>query len=114
MSLPRLMTTRRFFLHNAKLVGIVMGGAFLAAGQDTGDPFETLPKSVWARARNNGLVMIHRPAPATLSSQATIVPPREPGNPLTVEGQVSCLSSCNSTVALQHPLMQRSAFQSFS
>lgn len=55
---------------------------------DGTDPFDALPKSVWKRARNNGLVMIHRPAPVALSSRTRIIPQDEPGQPLIIEGQL--------------------------
>jgi protocatechuate 3,4-dioxygenase, beta subunit len=84
-----LATSRRRFLQNATWTGIAIGGLALnASGSDRRDPFDALPKSVWERARNNGLVMIHRPAPEVLSSRARIVPQGEPGKPLIIEGQV--------------------------
>ncbi len=82
-------STRRRFLQNATWMGAAIGGLTLpATGSGEPDPFDALPKSVWERARNNGLVMIHRLAPANLSDRAKIVSKDEPGKPLIVEGQV--------------------------
>ncbi len=84
-----LATSRRRFLLNTTWAGVAMGGlAFKASASDEADPFDALPKSVWERARNNGLIMIRRPAPAVLSSRTRIVPQDEPGIPLVIEGQV--------------------------
>lgn len=52
------------------------------------EPFDSLPASAWKRARQNGLVMIHRPAPDHLSVQTQIASNDEPGDRLTVSGQV--------------------------
>jgi protocatechuate 3,4-dioxygenase, beta subunit len=52
------------------------------------EPFDSLPESVRRNARRNGLVMIHHPAPAALSSRAEIAPDSEPGERLVVSGQV--------------------------
>jgi hypothetical protein len=52
------------------------------------DAFDSLPQSVWKNARQNGLVMIHRPAPDGLASRTQIVSPQESGSRLTVEGLV--------------------------
>jgi protocatechuate 3,4-dioxygenase, beta subunit len=52
------------------------------------DPFDSLPATVWRNARGNGLVMIHHPTPALLSSRTQIARDNEPGDRLVVEGQV--------------------------
>ena len=84
-----LTTSRRRFLKNATWTGLALSGlSSKGAESKSTDPFDALPKSVWERARNNGLVMIHRPAPEILSSETRIVPLKEPGKALTIEGQV--------------------------
>ncbi len=84
-----LATSRRRFLRNATWTGLAIGGlGSKASGSDGKDAFDALPKRVWERARNNGLLMIHRPAPAVLSSRTRIVPQNEPGEKLIIEGQV--------------------------
>ncbi len=89
MSAIGVAISRRRFLQNAAWPSIAMSAlAFKASAGNDSDPFGALPKSVWERARNNGLIMIHRPAPAALSSRTRIVPAEEPGNPLIIEGQV--------------------------
>ncbi len=81
--------SRRCFLQKVTSMGAAIGGlAFTAPAQEDHDPFDSLPKRAWERARNNGLVMIHRPAPAVLSSRTEIVSKDEPGKRLIVEGQV--------------------------
>lgn len=81
--------SRRRFLQDAAWLGAgTCSSIFAAARQDQADAFDSLPKSVWGNARRNGLIMIHRPAPAFLSHHAQIVPVGEPGRPLIVEGQV--------------------------
>jgi protocatechuate 3,4-dioxygenase beta subunit len=84
--------SRRRFL---QLSAAAAGASFLPSrllkghGSPTAaDPFDALPKSVWQRARNNGLVMIRRPAPTALSSRVTIVDHDEPGAKMIVSGQV--------------------------
>ncbi len=76
--------TRRTFVEKAALLLPALAALRLSAEE----PFDALPASAWKRARNNGLVMIHRPAPRNLSWQARIVQPSEPGDPLTVSGCV--------------------------
>jgi protocatechuate 3,4-dioxygenase beta subunit len=49
---------------------------------------DSLPESVWRNARDNGLVMIHRPTPSRLSWKARIARSEEPGDRLTVAGRV--------------------------
>lgn len=89
MVLTNPATSRRGFLRNATRAGMVIGSlAHDASASDDRDPFDALPKSAWERARNNGLIMIHRPAPANLSSRTSIVRHDEPGQPLMIEGQV--------------------------
>lgn len=89
MGFTSVANSRRRFLQNATWIGIAVGGlALKAPGRDDGDPFDALPKSLWEKAKNNGLVMIHRPAPSVLSSRTKIVPNDEPGKPLIIEGQV--------------------------
>jgi protocatechuate 3,4-dioxygenase beta subunit len=61
----------------------------LAASRfDAEEPFDSLPPGAWRHARNNGLVMIRRPAPSELSSRTQIVGKDEPGQPLIVSGAV--------------------------
>lgn len=82
-------TSRRSFLQYAAWSGAATSRLVLAgARRGDPDPFDSLPKSVWNRARNNGLVMIRRPAPDVLSSRTEIVRDHEPGKRLIVEGQV--------------------------
>jgi len=52
------------------------------------EPFDSLEPSVWRNARQNGLVMIHHPTPAHMSSRVQIVSNDEPGETLVVSGQV--------------------------
>jgi protocatechuate 3,4-dioxygenase beta subunit len=80
----RQNTRRQFLWHAAWLVPAV--GALRLSAEE---PFDSLPASVWKNARNNGLVMIHRPAPSELSWQTQIVKNGEPGEPLIVAGRVS-------------------------
>ncbi len=82
-------TSRRLFLQNTTWAALTIGGLITqASGSDEPDPFASLPKSVLENARNNGLIMIHRPAPAVLSSHTSIVAQTEPGKRLIIEGQV--------------------------
>ena len=82
--------SRRHFLRNTACMGAAAECLALAHPGPNGcpDPFDSLPHSVWQRARNNGLVMIHRPAPAALTSRIDIVSKDGPGKRLIVEGQV--------------------------
>jgi hypothetical protein len=77
--------SRRAFLHSLGVIGVLSAPA---RGATDDDPFTALPPEVWRNARYNGLVMIRHPAPATITWQAKIVPPGEPGEPLVVDGQV--------------------------
>jgi protocatechuate 3,4-dioxygenase beta subunit len=51
-------------------------------------PFDSVSPDAWRHARNNGLVMIRRPAPSPLSWRTEIVSKDEPGQRLIVRGQV--------------------------
>ncbi|MDQ2840503.1 MAG: hypothetical protein M3Y72_05580 [Acidobacteriota bacterium] len=85
----REATSRRRFVQSAVRLGVgICSSRFAARGRDEVDAFDSLPKSVWANARRNGLIMIHRTAPALLSRHTQIVRAGEPGQPLIVEGQV--------------------------
>jgi len=77
-----MLNRRNFFMRAAGLAAV----ARLLPAED--DPFDSLPATVRQNARRNGLVMIHRPTPATLSSRTKIARADEPGDPLIVEGQV--------------------------
>jgi protocatechuate 3,4-dioxygenase, beta subunit len=79
---------RRHFLWC--LAGLAASGMVrrVTAIQDTADPLDALPAAVWKNARENGLVMIHRPTPSRLSPTTQIVRPDEPGEALVVAGQV--------------------------
>jgi len=70
---------RRFFL-----------GLFPALlGQSKGeDPFTKLPPEILRNARMNGIIMIRHPEPLGITSHATLITPSEPGERLTVHGQV--------------------------
>jgi len=76
--------TRRQFLWQAASLVPAVGSLRLSAQE----PFDSLPASVWKNARDNGLVMIHRPAPSEITWQAQIVKKGEPGEPLIVAGRV--------------------------
>jgi hypothetical protein len=52
------------------------------------EPFDSLSVGVWQNARRNGLVMIHRPTPARMSSRVQIASSDEQGEPLVVASQV--------------------------
>jgi protocatechuate 3,4-dioxygenase, beta subunit len=79
--------TRRVFLESAAGLGALAAlGPWRARAE--ADPFAGLPASVWANARRNGLVMIWRNPPATITSSATIAAADEPGERLVVEGRV--------------------------
>jgi len=69
---------------HAACLGPVVGALRLRAEE----PFDSLPASLWKNARQNGLVMIHRPAPSQLAWQTQIVKKGEPGEPLMVTGRV--------------------------
>jgi protocatechuate 3,4-dioxygenase, beta subunit len=77
-----MLHRRDFFLQAAGLAA----AARLLPAQD--DPFDSLPAAVWQNARRNGLVMIHQPAPALLSSRTQIARDDEPGDRVIVEGRV--------------------------
>lgn len=73
--------TRRVFLRT------IAASAFaIPAGAE--EPFDSLPEDVRRNARQNGLVMIHHPAPSALSWATEIAPGNEPGERLVVSGQV--------------------------
>jgi protocatechuate 3,4-dioxygenase, beta subunit len=80
-------TRRRFFEGATLLVG-GCGLLSVASRLDAEQPFDALPPSLWKNQRQNGLIMIRRPAPARLESKLKIVSSLEPGEPLVVEGQV--------------------------
>jgi phage-related minor tail protein len=50
--------------------------------------FDSLPHGVWRRARDNGLIMIRRPAPTHLSWRTEIAGKDEPGQRSIVTGTV--------------------------
>lgn len=79
---------RRHFLWC--LAGLAASGLSrrVKASQDPSDPLDALPATAWQNARENGLVMIHRPTPSRLSSTTRIVRPDEPGELLVVTGHV--------------------------
>jgi protocatechuate 3,4-dioxygenase, beta subunit len=62
--------------------------AVAATGLRAEEPFDSLPSSVLRNARDNGLVMIRRPAPLQLSSRTQIAGNAEPGQRLIVAGRV--------------------------
>jgi protocatechuate 3,4-dioxygenase beta subunit len=76
-----IIAGRRKFLKTIAAFGF----ALRAAAEE---PFDSLPENVRRNARQNGLVMIHQPAPAALSWRAEIAPDGEPGELLVVSGQV--------------------------
>ena len=79
---------RRDFLIAAALAGA--GALVRASGtQDPDDPFATLPERVLQNARQNGLIMIHRPTPARLSWRTQLTHDNEPGTPLVISGVVA-------------------------
>jgi len=65
--------SRRQFLRQATWLVPALGALRLGARPSADEPFDSLPASVWKNARDNGLVMIHRPAPVDLSWQTQIV-----------------------------------------
>jgi len=68
---------------------LAAGALALAATRlEAEEPFDSLPPSVWRHARNNGLVMIRRPAPRQLTWRTRIAGADEPGQPLIVTGGV--------------------------
>jgi len=61
----------------------------LAAGRlEAEEPFDSLSFRVWRNARDNGLIMIRRPAPSQLSWRTQIARDEEPGRRLIVTGEV--------------------------
>ncbi len=81
--------SRRRFLLQAATLGPLAGAASLIATRANADePFDSLPAHLWKNARQNGLIMIHRPTPTGLTWRTQIVTNREPGEPLIVSGQV--------------------------
>lgn len=84
-----MTSSRRDFIGTAARLGISMLSLkFVAAEQEQPDPFDSLPASVWKNSRTNGLIMIHSPAPAQISSRAQIAGKDEPGRRLVVHGRV--------------------------
>jgi protocatechuate 3,4-dioxygenase beta subunit len=82
--------SRRQFLKSAAQVSAGAGILGLAAKELAAkEPFDSLPPDVWRHARNNGLVMIRRPAPMLLSWRTQLVSDSEPGQPLIVHGAVA-------------------------
>jgi protocatechuate 3,4-dioxygenase beta subunit len=79
---------RRHFLWCLAGLAAVGLSRRVTAAQDPTDPLDALPATAWQNARQNGLVMLHRPTPGRLSSTTRIVGPDEPGEPLVVSGQV--------------------------
>src|SRR5579872_4756629 len=75
------MDSRRSFL-------LKTAGLALASRLKAQEPFDSLPAALWKNARHNGLIMIHRDTPAVLQWRTRITAPAEPGEPLTVAGQV--------------------------
>jgi protocatechuate 3,4-dioxygenase beta subunit len=51
------------------------------------DPIAALPPDVLKNSVQNGVIMIHHPAPANLSSETSLVQPSEPGERLIIDGQ---------------------------
>lgn len=81
--------SRRGFVGAAARLGISMFSLkFVAAGREQPDPFDPLPASAWKNSRNNGLIMMHCPAPAQISRRAQIASNNEPGKRLMVHGRV--------------------------
>lgn len=80
--------TRRRFFEGATLLVSGCGILSVAPRLNAEQPFDSLPPSLWKNQRQNGLIMIRRPAPARLESKLKIVSSAEPGEPLVVEGQV--------------------------
>ena len=80
--------SRRRFFEGATLLVSGCGLLSVAPRLNAEQPFDSLPPSLWKNQRQNGLIMIRRPAPARLESKAKIVSNSEPGEPLVVEGQV--------------------------
>lgn len=88
LSLREAKSRRRFLQDTARLGAGICSSIFVARGREKADAFYSFPKSVWRNARLNGLIMIHRPAPALLAPRTQIVRVGEPGQPLIVQGQV--------------------------
>lgn len=84
-----LTISRRQFVEGAvALAASVCPAASVTTGQEQTDPFESLPETVWKNSRSNGLIMIHRPAPAPICSCVQIAHNSEPGKRLVVHGRV--------------------------
>jgi protocatechuate 3,4-dioxygenase beta subunit len=84
-----MSATRRTFLERAACITALAGlGRSPASAWYESDPFAALPASAWANARRNGLVMVWRNPPATLSPAATIMAADEPGERLRVQGRI--------------------------
>src|SRR5579871_3049246 len=77
------MNSRRGFLLTT---AAALAAARTLHSQD--DPFAAISPSLWKNARQNGLIMIHRDIPAHIYSSAQIISNDEPGDRLTVSGQV--------------------------
>ncbi len=75
-----MLRNRREFL---ELAGLALAVSRLRAEE----PFDSLPP-VWRNARQNGLCMIRRPAPAHLAWRTEIAGNDEPGQRLIVTGEV--------------------------
>jgi len=79
---------RRRFFEGASLFVGGCGLLSVAPRLNGEQPFDSLPPSLWKNQRQNGLIMIRRPAPTRLESKVQIVSSSEPGQSLVVEGQV--------------------------
>jgi protocatechuate 3,4-dioxygenase, beta subunit len=80
--------SRRRFFESAGLLVSGCGLLSVAPRLNAEQPFDSLPPSLWKNQRQNGLIMIRRPAPTRLESKLKIVSSAEPGEPLVVNGQV--------------------------
>jgi hypothetical protein len=80
--------SRRGFFEGATLLAGGCGLLSLASRLNAEQPFDSLPPRLWKNQRQNGLIMIRRPAPARFESKLKIVTSSEPGEPLVVVGQV--------------------------
>lgn len=80
--------SRRRFFEGATLLVSGCGLLSVAPRLKAEQPFDSMPPSLWKNQRQNGLIMIRRPAPARLESKLKIVSSAEPGEPLVVEGWV--------------------------
>lgn len=81
--------TRRLFLLHASWLAPVLGARRLEARPNAEAPFDSLPAGVWNNARQNGMVMIHRPAPIELSWRTQIMKDGEPGIQPKIRGGYS-------------------------